>query len=176
MTENLTPDAGVRRQALSSGEMQANGIVGPAAQAFRSRDRSLALAVTLAQLIKSKGLGSVGVALTFLEKEPVWAYTAVGFRPVDGSGKLVSGQGDGVLIGVEGATTLEEWLKPVKRAEGTYRTFWVPPVGFLPIWRKLGSYFPEGQWKPEADEIAQRLYTAHREQLLSHWIPLSSEA
>lgn len=172
-------DTALRRAILAEGEMYPNGIAGEQEQQYRVGPDSLGLAVVLAQLIKARGLGSVGVAITFEDRVPLWAYTAVGWSHT-ASGELLAKQdglvrpvGDGVLIGVEGASSLSSW--PADRKNAPVRaTYWIRPEGTLPTWRKLARFFPKAEWKTEASEVAERLFTAHREQLSSHWVSLGN--
>lgn len=169
---NASLDLTVRREVLQQEEFFHNGIGGEAATLYADRAHSLALAVTLGLLIKKRGLGSVGAALILREKEPVSAFTAVGFTPKDRSASLTVGEGTGVLLGVEGAALCASWPKPHRTGGEAYRTFWLPIDNTLPVWRKLGRFFPQEEWKSGASEVAEALLSAHREALGAHWIPL----
>lgn len=162
----------VRRAILQEGEFFHNGITGEAATLYAQRAESFGLAIALGKILKARGLGSIGVAVTFLEKDPAWAFTSVGFTPKGEAGKLTHGEGTGVLVGVEGASLLARWPSVENMDEGTYRTFWLPIDNRVPLWRKLGPYFPQTAWQAEADAVAEKLFSAHRDTFSAHWIAL----
>lgn len=171
MTVEPSTDQKVQSRIFMGGNFTLNGQVPEVADKYRLGAHSLGLSVLLAQTIKAQGLGSVGVALTLLDRNPAWAMTAVGFRPEDASGRLVPGQGEGVFLNIEGVSAMDSWPSNVNRSTGTYRTFWLPPVGTLPVWKKLSSFFPKEDWKPEANGLASELFATHRAAIEAHWVP-----
>lgn len=164
----MTIDVGAARKLiLSRGDFIASEEMNPK---YTSLEHSMGLACVLGLSLKEKGLGSIGVAMLLLDKKPVSAFTSLGFTPVDKEKVFTRGEGSGLLLGVEGASQLENWPMKEYSQDGPYTVHWTSVDRHNPAWKKLRNHFPEAGWQDEARATSDALVKEHEELIKQYWI------